>query len=746
MDKVNYTFPSLTVAEKDKDESWHQGYVQAIVNRSMAEGYADRYAIANECVNFYLSLQTGAEFDFLQKAEDGDILPAKWMTYSRINNKINLMLGELSAKKYEISVKGLNEELTSRKLKEREKRRIDLRFQPVAEELEQSGGMPLQGPPTPIQNGFIPENEQELDDFFETSYKDIAEIVVKAILKYLAKVNNWDYTRLSIFRDILIMGMGFCRTELIDGLPITTRVDPRNMVWDVNSTDDFLSDSTYFGEVTYMNVGDVINRYNLTKKQIEEVYNSYQNNLLTASSSNFVPNSAIGAMGSSRSMRFFKQEGGELRILVAKAVWVDYKSYNYKSSMDKYGQEHIKKMDADSQEKEVKRTQIKTWRQGTLIGGKILKDWGEIPNQARDWTALSACDCPYKAIIPNYMNGAVVSKVKLMQDLQNLKDIALYRLQLDMARAGTKSFVYDINMLPPGFTVEKMLKYTRSAGVMLVDSTAGQPSNFNQLRDVDQTISNNITAYLTIAEMIDREMDGITGINEARQGMVKNASQAVGVTQSALFQSSLSTAMYYDMFSQFASKVLSYQAKLAKISWAGNERFSTIIGDDGIDFLAMDVDMDLNDYAVFVEEIPPMVQDEQTYQQLMIAGLQSGQISLVQALELIMEKDIQVGIRKLKREMKKMQQEQAQQQQAEMEAQQQSEQMALQAQSQEADKDRQVKLGVESMGNQGSLQQIAAKGRADLRGKLIDFKESLVLAKLQKELEKTKQAARSTGN
>jgi hypothetical protein len=746
VDKVNYTFPSLTVAEKDKDENWHQGYVQAIVNRSMAEGYSDRYAIANECVNFYLSLQTGAEFDFLQKAEDGDILPAKWMTYSRINNKINLMLGELSAKKYEIKVKGLNEELTSRKLKEREKRRIDLRFEPVAQELEQAGGMPLQGPPTPIQNGFIPENEQELDDFFETSYKDIAEIVVKAILKYLAKVNNWDYQRLSIFRDILIMGMGFCCTELIDGIPITRRIDPRNMVWDVNSTDDFLSDSTYFGEISYMNVGDAINKFNLTKKQIEEVYGSYQNDLLSAQSGNFTPNSSIGINGSSRSMRFFKQESGELRVLVAKAVWVDYKPYNYKSSTDKYGQEHIKRMDADSQEKEVKRTQIKTWRQGTLIGGKILKDWGEIPNQARDWTTLSYCDCPYKAIIPNYMNGAVVSKVRLMQDLQNLKDIALYRLQLDMARAGTKSFVYDINMLPPGFTVEKMLKYTRSAGVMLVDSTAGQPSNFNQLRDVDQTISNNITAYLTIAEMIDREMDGITGINEARQGMVKNASQAVGVTQSALFQSSLSTAMYYDMFSQFASKVLSYQTKLAKIAWAGNERFSTIIGDDGIDFLAMDVDMDLNDYAVFVEEIPPLVQDEQTYQQLIIAGLQSGQVTLIQALELIMEEDIQVGIRKLKRETKKMQQEQMQQQQAEMQAQQESEQAALQAQSQEANADRQVKLGVQQMNNQGALQQVAAKGRADLRGKLIDFKESLVLAKLQKELEKTKQAAKDTGN
>jgi len=55
----SYTFPSLTVPEKEKNEDWHKKFVQAIIHRSIADGYADRYAIANECVNFYLGLQSG---------------------------------------------------------------------------------------------------------------------------------------------------------------------------------------------------------------------------------------------------------------------------------------------------------------------------------------------------------------------------------------------------------------------------------------------------------------------------------------------------------------------------------------------------------------------------------------------------------------------------------------------------------------------------------------------------------------
>src|SRR5690606_6428701 len=137
------------------------------------------------------------------------------------------------------------------------------------------------------------------------------------------------------------------------------------------------------------------------------------------------------------------------------------------------------------------------------------------------------------------MNGAVVSKVHMMKNLQNFKNMALYRLQLDMARAGTKAFFYDINQLPEGFRLETALKYMKTAGVIPIDASQ---STYNQFKEVDQTISNNITAYLEISGLMDREMDAISGINEARQGMVKNASQAVGVTQSSLFQSTLSTS------------------------------------------------------------------------------------------------------------------------------------------------------------------------------------------------------------
>ena len=701
--QYRYAFPTISTPESEKKEDYHKAYVQAIINRAINEGYNDRVSIANECVNFYLGLQSGSEFNFLQKAEDGDVLPAMWMNYNRINNKINIMLGELSKKGYDLSVKGLNKELTSRKLKAREDLRIDFRFQPIAQELEQENGVRLQNPQLP--GNFQPESEQDIDDFFDYEYKDIAEVVVKAILKYLIAYNRWDYQRMAMFRDVLIQGMAFCRTELIDGIPVCKRVDPRNMVWDSNASDDFLSDATYFGEVEYMNFGEAIDQYGLTRKELEEAFNQSSQMAYNSTMQFSQITNDYAVIGTNSNLRWFKREGGELRVLVWKACWVDFKPWDNKISQDKFGEEHIKRVSSDVKGKDVKRTIVKVWRKAALIGGKFLKDWGEMPNQARDWSNLSNTEPPYKAVIPNYLNGAVISKVQMMKSLQNLKNIALYRLQLDMARAGTKGFFYDINQLPAGMTLQQALKYLKTTGVIPIDSSSsGNPTGFNQFKDVDMTISNNITAYLEIAAMVDREMDAISGINEARQGMVKNASQAVGVTQSSLFQSTLSTEVYYDLYRRFCSDIFTYQAKLAKIAWAGDERFAPIIGDSGIDFLAMDVDMDLHDYAVFVEELPEMVQDKQTFQQIILAALQAGQLTFPQAMNLMMEKDLQAAVRKLEREHKKFMDQQAQQEQAMM--QQQQEQLA--AEQQRADQDRQAGLMQSELDRQAGMKEIIA--------------------------------------
>lgn len=734
------TLPSIFVPESEKDEAYHKSFVQALTSKSILSGYAERRVLMDDCINFYLGLQNGEEFDFIQKAEDGEVLPAKWMDFNKIAVKIDLLIGELAQRGYKINTKAYNKEAVSRRLEEKNRILTEMRFAPIAEGLEEEFGLPLQN-----DSMVLPETEKELDIYMEKSYKEKSEIVMRAILSYLRKYHVWDYQRIALFRDLLIMGACFIKNEMCEGYPKLERVDPRFMIWDTAAKDDFLSDSTYWGEVSYMSIGEITKKYDITRKELEDAYKSYTdwNSNQTVFSQYALDFSFVDR---SSSIKLFKQEAGELRILVVQAFWQDIVNMNHKYSPDKYGTVHVKKVDSSYAGKDTKKTPIQVWRQGVLIGGKFLKNWGIMKNQDRSVDNIATTTPPYVALVPNYLNGAVISKVHRLRPLQNLKNIALYRLMVEIGRSGGKGFVYDTSQLPKGWDMHTALKYLRTTGVAFIDSSVEGAGNFNQFKEVDMGLSQAVNQYLEISMFLDREMDSVSGVNEARQGLVQGASQAVGVTNSALVQSSLSTHMYFTLFSQLFTKAVNKQAGLAKIAWAGKERFSPIIGDTGINFLEEDIELDLNDYNVFIEEVPPVLADQQMFYQLVMAGVQSGQLGFVAALKLLMEKDLDEAVSTLEMELKRQQMEQQEQMMAEQQAQQQQLMLEEQKQAQQAQQAQQanaVKAQATQIKSQSDLQKILAQGRLDLKQSLVGFKQQLALKKIDAAIQAQKAKQKS---
>lgn len=720
----NISTPSIFVSEKEKNtEDYHKQFVQSIANRSLVNGYYERNALMNECVNFYLGLQSGAEFDFLQKAEDGEVLPAKWMDFNKIAVKIDLLLGELTQRGYKINVKAYNKEAQSRKLEEKNRLLNEMRFQPIANMLEEEVGLPLQS-----DQGFVPETEQELDIYMNKTYKEKSEIVMKGILSYLKKYNHWDYQRVALFRDLLIMGACFARNEIVEGIPQLTRVDPRNIIFDINAKDDHLSDSTFWGEVSYMSLEEVTKRYKINKKELEEAFKNYQD-YLTNQTTYSTFSTDFGFMNQSSQLKIFENRAGSLRVLVVKGYWQDFKTLSHRENKDALGQEHIVQKPEGYKAGEgesVKNTVVQMWRTGTLIGGKFLKEWGYVKNQDRSVDNFATTTPPYIGLIPNFLNGAIVSKVHRLKPIQNLKNIALYNLQLEMSRNKGKVFFYDVSQLPKGWDIHTAMKYANISGIAFIDSAVEGAGPHNQFKSVDMGVSAAFTNFLEVSAFLDREMDSISGVNEARQGLIQGSSQAVGVTNSALLQSSLSTAMYYSLFSTFFTKIMNKQAGLAKIAWAGKERFSPIIGDTGVNFLEEDINLELNDYNTFIEEVPPVIADQQLFYQLVMTAIQAGTLPFVTGLKLLMEKDMDEAVQGLEFETAKAKMEQ----QASQEQMMQQEQQLAEAQQAQAQAANQSKLQAQQMKGQSDIQKIIAQGRLDLKQGLLGFKQNLAMKKI----------------
>ena len=699
------------VKDSEKDEDYHRNYVLAITNRAINNGFDLSYATMTENLNYFDGVQTEEAFRFLTEAEDGEVLPAKWINYNAIRNKVEVLVGELANKGYEIEVKAVNKDAVARKLEERETLRVDYRLSPIATEIQNQTNLPMPG-----TMDEMPESEQEIDEFFEKHYKEKSEIVMERMLKYIDKRTNWEYQRIALFRDLIIHNRCFCKIEIVNGIPTPRRIDPRLVIFDTNAEDDLLTDSTFWGEVRYMDFADAAEMYGLTQKELRDAYSNFRS--YEKASSTLIGSQAqlsYSALEGSKLRWFQKASGNSLRVLVVTAYWKDTKSFNYKESQDKYGNTHYKKVSdtySPATKEKIIKKRISIWRTGTLIGGTIFKQWGEMENQVVSVDEYQITEPPYYGVIPNFVNYMGISIVQQLKGLQDLKNITMYNIQLAMARAGAKGFVYDVSQVPEGWDVHTVIKYLKTVGIAFIDSVKdGIPKQFNQFQQLDMTLSASVTQYLNVMFMIDDEMRKISGINEDREGQARPYTP-VGVAQAALFQSSMMTATKFKEFNMFVNRVFTGLAGLGKICWADKDRFAPIIGDAGINFLNEDIDLSLNDYGVFIREIPPAVDDKQNFQAIVMAALQQGALEFVDAIKLLREDDISYGIRELERKLEQRQE--------------QMQQMAMAQQQQQA----QAQAQLQQMKQQGELEKIDRKGQWDLKEKGVDLKSDYLKQKM----------------
>lgn len=719
---ITNAFPYISVPDREKEtEDYHLKWAKAIVTNTFTDSYAQNFRVMSELYKLFQSGTTADMADHLQKAEDGSVLPSVWLSVNEIKTKVKLLCGELEERGYEIRVKSVNPEAVSRKLEEKERLRIERKLQPTAQFGEKMTGIPLQ------QEENIPQTDKELDEYMDMSYKDKAALIIEYALKFIAATTDWEDKRLALFRDVIITNRCITKNEIIRGVPQARRIDPLCFIFDPNSTNDNLSDSTYFGEVEYMPLASAAERYGLTEDEVKEAYNSYNNYLGLNERSNHPLHGYYG-MIPDQTIRWFRVMDGTPRCLVIRSCWRDYKTLAHKYEVNpEYNTEHLQdvsgkpvgKRDKDK----IMTNKIETWRQCTLIGGTFVKEHGECPNQARDLSSINKSNPPYQVWVPDFLLGRSVSVVEQMAGLQLLKDITVYNMQLAMARGGPKGLVYDMAMKPENMTHDQVLGYLKASGILYVNSKEYQlgQGSLKMFETFDLTLSESIQQYINIMNYIDAKMDAVSGISPARQGIVENASTPVGVMSSALMQSNLVTATYFKGFERFCTRILNYQARLVKVCWANKEVFAPIIGDVGIDFLRDNIDISLDEFDVIVQSLPPLVQDRQKLEQIVMAAIQSGSLELVDALDILLEPDTRAAVRKLKRKMAIRKTMEMQQQQAEQQHEQQMQQQQAQSQSQNTQQQLMSAEELQGQKEAAQTQRTMLTGRVKLNEKKLDL-------------------------
>jgi hypothetical protein len=280
-------------------------------------------------------------------------------------------------------------------------------------------------------------------------------------------------------------------------------------------------------------------------------------------------------------------------------------------------------------------------------------------------------------------------------------------------------------MLPEGQSKEQVVARMKADGIAWVNSKEYQlmNGNLNLFKEYDLSLSQSIAQSIQIISYLDSQLDSISGITPERQGQVQGASQAVGVTQAALFQSNLVTAPMFRGFDRMCARCLKYQAGLVKMVWGQGEqqKFAPITGDAGIDFLHEHHDLSIDEFDIEVQALPPIVQDRAKLEQIVMLAVQTGDMPVSDALAVLLENDLTIAVKKFSRRyaMRQMMMNQQEQQQAQADQMIQMQQMQQQGQMQQGNN--QLQLQLQAMKNQANLQKTKLTGAVKLRGQKMDL-------------------------
>jgi len=662
-------FPKQFVPDSEKNEEWCEKNIKAIVaelEQSNAEGSTSSYD--KDVRNYRLYNGDLIYDDYSYVTEQYKMTsPATMGNYPLSKNKIDLLCNEELSRPLDKSVFAINMDAAIRKEQFKVSLIANDLLNEINSELENSYGMELD-----MDNKDFPIPD-DIDHFMRFEYKEVVEESIKDGLDYLGEKYKMKKVFHEGMRDLLVTGKEFYKIYVKDGDPYFRRVDPRTFVFDKSIESDFLDDAQWAGEERWLSVNEILDEYrnefdDEDVRELEDMRQSGSENIDKWNSQfNWVD----------------VDDYKNIKVRVVSAEWKSIKTIRVKVSENKHNPEHPFHKVVGEHYKARKGDVIETkhvddiW-EGTMIGGKITVNCRRRPNQIRSVDDAGSTSLSYVGVIYNHTTGKSTSLMDILSHIQMLYNIVMYHIELALARSGGKAVVYDVSQMPTnlGMDMQDVMYHLKNDGIIPINSRdeGGDSAPFNQFQQIDFTLSQSVQQLINLKVMLEQTAGQVSGVSPQREGAVEQY-EYVGNVQRSVTQSAISTGGWVFSHNIVKKKVMEDLANLMKIAWAGGKKAAFIFGDAGYKMLSVLPDVALNDYGIFMGDSGKDDALKTQVQQMSQAALQSGTITLLDALK-VMKADtmseaqviLEQGIDAMKKEQAGAQEQQQQMQQQQAEA------------------------------------------------------------------------------
>ena len=621
--------PSQFIAESAKDKIWYKENLKFIMSHfnkrhdriSRVRKQEDLENPIDEVVRmftYYLGRQYNKDYYYTTQDQNNCDLPTVWINGQKVTSLVDYMVGNAikMIQNIEPSVVNNSKAAVNKKTELLEKMLLKFEVPEFFEAMESAG---VEFNPAGPQEF---EVKEDVYRWMEYDYKEQAEILAMRICEDILNRNNFQDKYKQAFLYTLLGGYVGIENRVENGKQYFETVLPHNLIVDRAKDDDFNSDARFVGKVDWMNITDIIERYqdSLTFEEIEELKKINMNNLyqlLDLTTHPYATNWAFNI-------------NNLPTLACVTGYWVGMKDLGYEKSKDKFGNTHYSRIRNNRKGQ----YWTKTIYKGTLIGNKYIVDAEEMTNIVRKHDNPGDVELPLKVFIPNMVMGENRSVVARLHQHQDRIDYITNEITKMMTRS--KGKVYLINKQKLGSSTAKdVISDFERMGIHVTDGSAtgedfvaGQDARMVEV--VDMTLDPNIQQLVSLRREEERLMEEIVNVPKVALGQ---QSGYVGAKTQAgtIAQSNLGTTYLYQGFIQFIEKQLCFAVNQFKTSLIGeSESEIPVVGTSGKEYLRLTKEFQFQELGVYLK-VKDFI-DEQSRERLIMlaqAAMQNQQIDML---------------------------------------------------------------------------------------------------------------------
>lgn len=657
------TFPRQKVLKSQKNDAWYKATVDHIVSRAnfntaWKRGLFDMYEAYNGVMNE--SLYKYVTNPYNSTNANFTRFPAKIRNYNIIKPAIDLLLGEKRNRPINYQIIAKNPEAYS----EYQEFLKEVHIQNV-QAMMVNDLMRFKGVPEEELEQVL--SQKEADTMVESSYKDRRAIMGQEAMDYL-----WEYLDLQEqyqlgFFHWLASGEVYTYRDVVHDEVVHEIVSPVDIDYAQTAGLQLVEDADWTVRRMYLSANEIVDRF-YDEPGFDKIIPELENPIENRSSGFFLP--FLQQINSNTDLRNNNQA-----IEVLHIVWKGFEKYGILTYDEGFGpqtkkvsQEYI--LDPAMGDISIEWLWLSKMHEAYKVDGKHYFRMRPLPNQRNQMTNHSKCKSPYNGRVYSNIHSENISIIKLGLAYQVLYNIVHYRLELSMAKNKDKIMLMEHNAIPKkhGWNEEKFMYYADALGVAFIDtlgSTEGKTvSTFNQYQVLDMSMSQHISQAFDLLYMIKSEWEELLGINRQRKGQ-QSASDGLGVTQEAIYRSSVITEELFAKYDKFMEKDCQGILDYSKLAWKNGKKERYVRSDGAVSLLEIDPDLyGEAEFGLFFKNSNKEYEKLQTLKQLAGQFAQQGSTpsTVAEILDAGNFAKVKAELRKLEAQAQQMEQQQSESQ------------------------------------------------------------------------------------